>query len=354
VRVAFDWGPLLDPPTGVARYTEELGRALERSGVQVVRYAVSLRGAAAEDVARTRAPARLVQSCWRLAGRPILKVTRDVDVVHATNFVLPALPSSTPGVVTVHDLSFLRDDVFPGGERLRKLVPWSVGRAARVVTPTAAVADEVAAAYSLDRERVIVTHEGVANHFFGATPLAAGALGRMGIPGPFVLAAGTLEPRKNLHRLVEAWRRIDLGRRGWSLVVAGPKGWDAELPETPGVFLLGRVDDRTLPGLMAAAELFCYPSLYEGFGLPPLEAMAAGTACVVGRYAAALELLGDAAVLIEPTDVNELAANLERLGNDEAARKRLSVKGRARATDFTWERTARATLVAYEEARSTP
>ena len=353
MRVAFDWGPLLDPPTGVARYTEELGRALERGGVDVVRYAVSLKGAKVEGVARTRAPARLVQSCWRLADKPVLKVTRNVDVVHATNFVLPAL-DETPGVVTVHDLSFLRDDVFPGGERLRKLVPWSLRRAARVLTPTRAVAEEVTAAYDVEPDRVVFTYEGVANHFFGATPLAAATLGKMGIPGPFVLAAGTLEPRKNLHRLLEAWGRVDLAGRGWSLVVAGPKGWGPELPETRGVILLGRVDDRTLPGLMAAAELFCYPSVYEGFGLPPLEAMAAGTACVVGAYPAAPEVVGDAAELFEPTDVNALAAVLERLGNDEGARKRLSVKGRARATDFTWERTARATLAAYEGARSTP
>jgi glycosyltransferase involved in cell wall biosynthesis len=237
---------------------------------------------------------------------------------------------------------------------LRKLVPWSIERASRVVTPTNAVADEVAEEYGVDRQRVVVTPEGVSNHFFGATPLAGGALGRLGIPGPFVLAAGTLEPRKNLHRLLDAWSRVRLTEQGWSLVLAGPKGWGPELPETPGVILLGRVDDRTLPGLMAAAELFCYPSLYEGFGLPPLEAMATGTACIAGRYPAAPEVLGDAAELVDPTDVDGLAAILERLGNDEAARKLLSVKGRARATDFTWERTARATLEAYEGARSTP
>lgn len=353
MRVAFDWGPLLDPPTGVARYTQELGDALERMGVDVARYAVSLRGADVEGVARVRAPARLVQSCWHLAERPVLKVTRTADVVHATNFVLPAL-DRTPGVVTVHDLSYLRDDVFPGGERLRKLVPWSLKRAARVIAPTAAVADEIAERYSYPRERITATHEGVANLFFGATPLADAALSGMGISRPFALAVGTLEPRKNLRRLLEAWGRSDLERRGWSLVLAGPKGWGPELPETPGVVLTGRVEDRTLPGLMAAADLFCYPSLYEGFGLPPLEAMATGAACLVGGYGAAEEVLGDAAELVPPADVDAWADALRRLGNDEGARKRLSVKGRARAADFSWERTARRTLEVYEAARSTP
>ena len=353
MRVAFDWGPLLDPPTGVARYTQELGGALERLGVEVTRYAVSLRGSGVEGVMRTRAPARLVQSCWKLAGRPILKATRDVDVVHATNFVLPSL-RKTPGVVTVHDLSFWRDDVFPGGERLRKLVPWSIERAARVIVPTAAVRDELVGRYGIDVARVVVTHEGVSNLFFGATPLASTALGKFGVPGPFALAVGTLEPRKNLARLLEAWSRSRLRDQGWTLVVTGPRGWGPELPETPGVILTGRVEERTLPGLMAAAGFFCYPSLYEGFGLPPLEAMATGTPCAVGAYPAATEVLGEAALLVDPTDVPAWVDALDTLGNDEAVRKRLSVKGRARAADFSWERTARTTLEAYEEARSTP
>jgi glycosyltransferase involved in cell wall biosynthesis len=275
------------------------------------------------------------------------RLVGDVDVVHATNFVLPAL-RRTPGVVTVHDLSFYRDDTFPGGKRLRELVPWSVGRAARVLVPTAAIGEEVCGRFGLDRDRIAVTHEGVSPLFFGASPLSDEALARMGVRRPFALAAGTIEPRKNLALLLQAWARVRSELTDWTLAVAGPRGWGPQLPTTPGVVLVGWVGDETLPGLLAASEVFCYPSLYEGFGLPPLEAMAAGTAVVAGRYTAAEEVLGDAAVLVDPTDVDALAEAMVRVATNGALRGALQVAGRAHATAYTWEGTAKATIAAYE------
>jgi glycosyltransferase involved in cell wall biosynthesis len=349
LRVALDAGPLLDEPTGVGRYVREVAAGLEGRGVEVRRYAVALRGSPDRSIVRWRAPARLAQGVWRRLGAPsIARLTGPVDVVHGTNFVLPPT-GGPPGVLTVHDLSFERPDAFAGGERLRALVPWSVGRAARILVPTRAVAAEVSDRYRLEDDRVVVTPEGVAPVFFGAAPLAAAALGARGIPGPFVLAVGTLEPRKNLTRLVRVWRRLRDRLEGWTLVLAGPRGWGPELPETPGVVLLGWVGDETLPGLLAAADVFCYPSVYEGFGLPPLEAMAAGTASVVGRYSAAEEVLGDSARLVDPTDEDDIAAGLLTLVEDEAVRKRYVTSGRARAARFTWDATAAATLGAYRE-----
>jgi glycosyltransferase involved in cell wall biosynthesis len=354
MRVALDCGPLLDPHTGVGRYVDELGRALEASGVEVVRYAVALRGSsdATRDhsIKRLRLPAKVAQATWRRFGRPAIEsLVGDVGVVDGPNFVLPAL-ARTPGVVTIHDLSFFRDDTFPGGARLRELVPWSLERAAVVVTPTRAVADELVELLGVTDKRIAVTPEGVAPHFFGAGPLSQSALGRMGIPGPFILALGTIEPRKNLPRLLAAWASIRGELEGWRLVIAGPRGWGEELRATEGAMLLGRVGDETLPGLLASAEIFCYPSLYEGFGLPPLEAMAAGTCTVVGSYAAAPEVLGDAAVLVEPTDTEALAESLRSLAGDADTRRRLAMAGRARALSFTWDRTARKTAAAYQGA----
>lgn len=352
MRVAFDAGPLLDPPTGIGRYTEELARSLEGYGVELSRYAVAMGGHADERIARLRMPARVAQRMWRAVGRPRLaKLVGPVDVFHGTNFVLPPL-GDTPGVVTVHDLSFFADDAFPGSHRLRTLVPWSVARAARVLVPSKAVADELIARLSISADKVAVTHEGVSSVFFRAHPLADTFLAEMGIPGRFALAVGALAPRKNLARLLEAWRRA--APEGWTLVLAGPKGWGPELPETPNVRLLGWVPDERLPSLMAAADLFCYPSLYEGFGLPPLEAMAAGTPTLVGRYAAAEEVLGAATMLVDPLDVDALAAELARLASDEGLRRRLSIGGRAHAAGYTWERTAQATLQAYEGALGGP
>jgi glycosyltransferase involved in cell wall biosynthesis len=351
VIVGYDAGPLLDPPTGVARYTRELGDALEARGVELRRYAIALRGHSPPGVSRLRAPARLVRSMWRRFGRPRIEgLTGEVDVVHATNFVLP--PVLVPGVVTVHDLSFYRNDTWPGGERLRDLVPWSVNRAALVLTPTQSVAVEIHERYRVPEHMIKVTGEGVSPVFFGATPLGDSALARLGINGPFVVAAGSIEPRKNLSRLLQAWSHIADDLEGWTLVLAGPKGWGPQLPKTPGVLLPGFLGDETLPGLLAAAEFFCYPSLYEGFGLPPLEAMAAGTPVVAGNYPCAGEVLEDAAVRVDPTDVEAIASALSSLASDAALRRRLALKGRARASSFSWERTAAATEQAYLAASS--
>jgi glycosyltransferase involved in cell wall biosynthesis len=352
LRVAFDAGPLLDTPTGVGRYVRELGSSLEARGLEVKRYAVALRGTSHPSIARWRVPARAAQGAWKRLGRPrIDRLVGPVDVVHATNFVLPQT-GDVPGVVTVHDLSYLADDAFPGARRLRSLVPWSLRRAAGVVVPSEAVAEEVRARYGLEPARVTATGEGVSSVFFGATPLAATVLGAMGVPGPFVAAVGTMEPRKNLALLLRAWMRVRPGLPGWTLVVAGPRGWGPELPETEGVVLLGWIGDETLPGLLAAADVFCYPSRYEGFGLPPLEAMAAGTAVLAGRYSAAEEVLNGAALLVDATDVEGIACGLATLAGDVGLRRRLVVAGRARATAFTWERAAAATERAYRAALS--
>jgi glycosyltransferase involved in cell wall biosynthesis len=345
LRVAIDWTPLLDPPTGVGRYTRQLSFALEARGVTVSRYAISRSAKRSSADARWRIPTRVVQAAWRRFDRPALdRLVGHVDVVHAPNFVLP-VTRRIPGVVTIHDLSFLSEDAFPGGHRLRDLVPWSIARAARVLVPSHAVRDELLEYSPGIEDRVDVTHEGVAPVFFGASPLADHALARMGIRPPFALAVGTIEPRKNLASLLEAWRRAALP--DWTLVLAGPRGWGPELPETPGVTLTGWVGDETLPGLLAAAGFFCYPSRYEGFGLPPLEAMAAGAPALVGAYSAAAETVGDAAVVVDPFDVDAIADGLTRLGSDDGLRRRYGMAGKARAAGFTWDGTATATLASY-------
>ena len=351
MRVAYDFGPALRAPTGVGRYTGELATALEARGVDLHRYAVSWNAPMVEGVARWRVPALVAQTAWMRTGRPL--PTRLIDgaqVVHATNFVLPPCPKGTAAVVTVHDLSFYRDDVFPGGERLRDLVPWSLERAHQVIVPTHAIGSEVAERFGYPAERINVTYEGVAPVFFAAAPLSDSVLGQMGIPGPFVLAVGTIEPRKNLPRLLEAWRKAAPSMKGWRLILAGPKGWGPELPETPGVMPLGYLGDETLPGLMSAADIFCYPSHYEGFGLPPLEAMASGTACIAGRYSAAPEVLGDAALLVDPDDVDGLTEALIGLATREGVRRSMALRGRSQAALYTWERTAATTLEVYERA----
>ncbi len=354
MRVAFDAGPLLDPPTGVGRYTRELALALERIGVEVKRFAIAYGGDPPPNVARLRMPARLAQWTSSSLGRPrVTKLTGPVDVVHGTNFVLPS--ARVPGVVTIHDLSYLKEGAFLGAARLVRLVPWSLQRAERVVVPTQSIADEVGAEYGVPGEKLVVTHEGVAPVFFGAAPLSDSALAAMGIARPFVLATGTDAPRKNLQRLLDAWQAASRAAlKGWTLVLAGPPGWGPRFGRTGDIHPLGWVGDETLPGLMAAAEAFCYPSLYEGFGLPPLEAMASGTACLVGGYPAAREVVGDAALIVDPTDTDSIGDGLLRLVGDESLRRLLAQKGKARAAGYTWEGAATSTLRAYRAAASQP
>jgi glycosyltransferase involved in cell wall biosynthesis len=348
--VALDATPLIDVETGVGRYTRELGIALEAQAVEVRRFAFALKGDDVPGVVRRRIPAKAAQAGWRRWGRPsVSSLVGRVDVIHGTNFVLPALRDER-GVVTIHDLSYLDDRVFPGGERLRDLVPWSLERSSAVIVPTETIKGELLEAYGIAADRVHATPEGVSPLFFGATPLADGAIEAMGIRPPFALAVATLAPRKNLDRLLTAWRLASKELADWTLVVAGPEGWGPALPETPGVRLVGWIGDETLPGLLAAAEVFCYPSLYEGFGLPPLEAMAAGTAALVGRYSVAPEVLGDAALLVDPLDAEAIAEGLIRIAGDARLRRRLSMAGKARAVGYTWARTARLTRDAYKAA----
>ena len=171
---------------------------------------------------------------------------------------------------------------------------------------------------------------------------------------PFVLWTGTREPRKNLARLIEAYRLATADGLELDLVLVGPSGWhteqtglDGELPA--GVRTLGFVSAQDLVALYATCEIFCFPSLYEGFGLPVVEAMGQGSAVITSRGTATEEVAGDAAVLVDPMDVEALAAALAALGADESERSRLGELGRARAASYTWDATAAATEAIYRE-----
>ena len=350
MRVAIDVGPLGPQPTGVGRYTQGLLDGLRSRRVDLRPYVVSLRASPDPKVARWRVPARIAELSWRLLERPSIEsLVGEVNVVHGTNFVLPATRSAA-GVVTVHDLSFLRDDAGGQSARLRKVVPWSVERAAAVLVPTRAVADEVCSSYRVSPGAVFVTPEGVAHRFFGAPEIGETPLRSLGISKPFCLALGGLEPRKNIPRLVRAWEAAGLSRKGWSLALVGARRAIAEPPMGAGVVTTGYVDDDLLPGLLSAATMFCYPSLYEGFGLPPIEAMAAGTPVVAARQPSTQEVLGDAALLVDGRDVEALAGALTAVAKDEALRDRLRSDGVTRARSFSWERTTEATLAAYAAA----
>jgi glycosyltransferase involved in cell wall biosynthesis len=259
--------------------------------------------------------------------------------------------------VTVHDLSFLRtpQTVTQASLAYRTLVPRSIARAGAVIVPSAAVAAEVADEYPGTADRVVVTPLGVDPAWFEAAPPDEARRRRLGLPADYLVFSGSLEPRKNLPLLLAAHRRLRAEDPDWPpLVLMGPPGWGPGLDLDglpPGaVRLTGYLSDDDLRSVVAGARALVYPSLYEGFGLPPLEAMAAGVPVVASAAGAVPEAVGDAAVLVPVGDADAFAAALAGLLDDESARARLAGRGLVRAAGFTWTKCAAGLADLYRRA----
>ncbi len=283
-----------------------------------------------------------------------------VDVFHGMDHVgVPFVGRSGRYVATVHDvIALLLPETFTPRHRLvvRTALAMVRRRADLVIVPSRAVERDVVERLGLPADRVVVTPEGCEPRF-RPTPCAE-VLARYGLPSRYVLAVGTLEPRKNLTTLLQAFarlRREDGIDPTLRLVLVGARGWlDEPIYETVRslglegtVHFAGFVDDDDLPAVYSGAALFVFASLYEGFGLPLLEAMACGVPVVTSNVSAMPEVAGDAAVLVDPRDVDDLAGAIARTLRDDALRNRLRVAGLARARQFPWEATARRTLDAY-------
>ncbi|MGH7904890.1 MAG: glycosyltransferase family 4 protein [Candidatus Dormibacteraceae bacterium] len=252
-----------------------------------------------------------------------------------------------PATIFVHDLAFqVRAGEVPWQQRvyLGRVLPRALAGAAAVITPSETTRRDLLSLFSPPglADRVEVVPE-------GPTSLPAAGDLPAGLEPGFLLAVGTVEPRKNYPRLVEAYRILKADGPAPALVVAGRPGWaygDALrlLREEPGVALLGHVDDATLAALLRDAVALAFPSLYEGFGLPLLDAMAAGLPAVIGDAGSLPELAAGAAVLVDARDPAAIAAGLRRLLQEPALRRQLSERGRLRARDFSWDRAAATVL----------
>jgi glycosyltransferase involved in cell wall biosynthesis len=361
MRIALDATPLLGQRSGVGNYVRGLvdGLAELDDGPEVLLTLFSIRGAVAGPLPRRtrpaprRAPARLLRRTWaRWSWPPAELLTGRVAVFHGTNFVVPPL-SRSAGLVTVHDLAYLRyrETVTGDAAAYADLVPQALRRGAHVLAVSQAMADEIAAEYGLGEERITVARHGVDPAWASAQPAPAADRARLGLPERYVLFVGNLEPRKNLGTLVRAHaaaRRADPSVP--VLVLVGPAGWgdrwQGAPPDPRDVVTAGYLTDGELRAVVAGARAVCMPSHYEGFGLPVLEALAAGRPVLASDIPAHREVAQGHATLLPATDVpawSEALMALDAQPSDAAAR-------RAHAAGFTWRASAEAHVRAYHRA----
>ena len=363
LRVGFDGHAFSSPAAGIRRYSHELVRALVSLGDVDI---VALGGDASrlpDGVEHVRESSHPPSNAgWTLVGLPRTASRARVDLIHAPAYTAPFW-AGAPVVLTIHDVSY---EVHPEWYPYRR--DWlrryfyrrSAASAARIVTVSAFSASEIAAAYGIDRSRIAVAHLGVHAMFAAGDDNAPLDL-PVGVTQPYVLHVGDIHERRNLPMLLDALldaRRHFGAASALSLVLAGVdrgvtaglRAMAAEADMPDAIVGLGAVSELRIRSLYRGAVALVYPSLYEGFGLPLIEAMASGTPVVASQAASIPEVLGGAGHLLDPRDTAAWRDALVRIVNDEALRDDLRARGLARAATFTWERTARLTLDVYREA----
>ncbi len=378
LSVALDATPLLGRPTGVGAFVAGLlGGLAGRDDVDVSAFAVSWRRRRGIDalvppgvaIRRRPMPARPLHASWRRLGWPPADwfVGRH-QVVHGTNFVVP--PARAARVVSVHDLTPVRYPHLcdPGSLVFPDLVRRAIADGAFVHTLSDFVAAEVVEAFGAEPERVRTVHLGVPPLAGGpgsdpcpTGPATGPASGQVALPRGterYVIAVGTVEPRKDYPSLVAAFTRLAADDPTLSLVVVGAAGWGADqvdeaLARSPAagrVVRVGYLPDAALGDLLAGAAVLAYPSVYEGFGFPPLQAMASGVPVVTTRAGAIPEVVGDAAVLVPPGDADALAEALAGVLAGGPEVDALVARGRDRCRGFTWEACAAGMVALYRDA----
>ena len=382
LKLAVNAGALLAPSTGVGQYVQHLMREVVRYDDIEARFFYAKAWSetvGAPPNAVWRGARRLRSGLGRVLPSTYLLSrwyqelnfwygTRRAafDLYHEPNFI--PFRFKGPTVVTVHDLSFMAHPDSHPQERisaLSKYVPWAVNKAEHVIVDSEFIRRDVISAFGISDAKVSAVHLGVSDYFFprdavDCVPwLSTQKLSYRG----YVLAVGTIEPRKNLIRLIQAYAALPQKLRDrFPLVIAGMKGWrdadiNARLRGVRGqldVRVLGYVESAMLPILYAGARVLAYPSIYEGFGLPPLEAMASKTPVIAANTSSIPEVVGTAAILVDPYDTAAISEQLRRVLEDDDAAKNLAEAGFERAKRFTWTSCAAKTVEIYKRCVEVP
>jgi glycosyltransferase involved in cell wall biosynthesis len=377
VRVAIDYTAAVNQSAGIGRFVRSLVGALaelDQENPYILLYTspqpadgVDPRFPAGRNFQRRQIPLsqRVMDIVWHRLKLPlpVTVLTGPVDVYHSPDFVLPPVRHAV-SLLTVHDLAFLLHPECAEAnlrEYLEVAVPRSVRRADFVVADSENTRNDVICLLGAAPERVEVVPGAVDPAFQPVDdPERLRALrARLGIDDtPFILSLGVIEPRKNQRLLFEAYRLLRERRKlPHRLVVVGRQGWlwediVAEAERSPfrdDIHFVGFVAEEDLPAMYSAADLFVFPSLYEGFGLPPLEAMACGTPVVASKSSSLPEVVGDAGLLVDPHDPDALAAAMELALLDEPLRADLRRRGLERAATFTWQIAAERLLAVYQK-----
>ncbi|MBV8695979.1 MAG: glycosyltransferase family 4 protein [Chloroflexi bacterium] len=300
---------------------------------------------------------------WRVPFPSATLFSGPIDIYHGLDFVLPPLGKKIRKVVTIHDLAFLEHPEYAVPSLagyLKKVVPEAIAAADVVATVSHEVSRTLIDHFQTPREKMTVVPNGVRAHFRRITDpvLLDATRHKFGLKHPLVLAVGTLEPRKNHSGLIKAFYQAQQQKKGPAmLAIAGGPGWlyeetqrlVDELKLTKKVRFLGQVSGLELVTLYSMAEVFAFPSFFEGFGIPPLEAMACGTPVITSNTSALPEVVGDAALQVDPYDTAALAEAILRLLQDEPLREELRQKGYQRVLQYTWAESARKMLNIYKK-----
>ncbi len=363
LRVAIDATPLLHQPTGVGLFARHLIEELHHQPVEVRPYAVTRRartelaGMLPEGMRAypSQFPARIVHRLWPKYDLPKVEIwTGQVDVAHGTNFVAP--PTRGASIVTVHDLTMTRYPQWVDATTLLfpNLIRRAIARGAIVQCFTNYVAQQIAEDFSLAPDRIAVISPGVMSVMEADVNRSRSQLG----VGRYILALGTIEPRKNLPNLLRAFDMVASEDPETALVIVGADGWGiTEFSETlermkfaSRVRRIGYTNDQARAELLRGAAALAYPSWYEGFGHPPLEAMSVGVPVVASAAEPLPEVLGDAAAYAAPDDPAAIAQQLRAVLDDAAVRSDLIAKGKIRAQAYSWPKCGAAFTALYQQA----